>query len=51
MAIFLNFIYFTPKNEMRELDANSLLIRPKIIEDQGTKNDSFFSKSANDSCY
>uniref|UniRef100_UPI001C6FC6F4 hypothetical protein n=1 Tax=Legionella sainthelensi TaxID=28087 RepID=UPI001C6FC6F4 len=49
--IFLNIIYFTPKKEIRELDANSPLIRPKIIEEQSTKDDSFFSKSANDSCY
>lgn len=49
--IFLNFIYFTSKKEMRELDDNSPLIRPKIIEAQSTKDDSFFSKSANDSCY
>ena len=40
--IFLNIIYFTPKKEIRGLDANSPLIRPKIIEEQGTKDDSFF---------
>ncbi|MGL5742841.1 MAG: hypothetical protein ACRCXC_10020 [Legionella sp.] len=43
--ILLNIIYFTPKKEIREFDANSPLIRPKIIEEQGTKDDSFFLKA------